>query len=115
MEELLRWLDIIPGRNWLLLGPEGAALAELVRAAYKPAGVTVAEELAGFPDATFDVSIATAALRAEELRRVTVPGGCSAMLLQGEPAALEAGFRGAGLHAIQARRIGQRAAVRGTR
>ena len=104
MDELLRWLDVIPGRAWLLLGPDAAELASLVRAEYKPAGVTLAEDTAGFADCTFDVAIATVPANPAELRRVLVPGGTAAAL-EGS------NFEEAGLRVVQSR--GK--AIRGTR
>ena len=104
MDELLRWLDVIPGRNWLLLGPRAAELADLVRAEYTPAGVTVTGDTAGFADCTFDVAIATGPADPAELRRVLVPGGTAAALA-------DADFEAAGLRVVQS--LGS--AVRGTR
>jgi hypothetical protein len=104
VDELLRWLDVIPGRAWLLLGPGAAELADLVRAEYKPAGVILAEDTAGFADCTFDVAIATGPADAAELRRVLVPGGTAAALHG-------ANFATAGLRVVQTRGM----AVRGTR
>lgn len=105
MDELLRWLDVIPGRNWLLLGPHAGELAELVRAEYTPAGVTVAESAAAFPECTFDVAIATGPADPTELRSALVPGGTAAAYA-GAP-----DFARAGFHAVNARG----SAVRGTR
>ncbi|MFI5269423.1 MAG: hypothetical protein ACHQ7M_18760 [Chloroflexota bacterium] len=119
MHELLRWLDIIPGRNWLILGAGAAALAELVRAGSQTTGVTVAEDTLLFGTSTFDVAIVVAAPLTEalldELRRTVWPAGTVAAYASGEPAVLESTFRAAGLHAVQACTLAGRAAARGTR
>jgi hypothetical protein len=92
VEDFLAWLDIIPGRNWLLLGPRARELAELVHTTYQPAGVTVAESPAAFGDMTFDVAVATEPSEVAELRRVTVPAGVVAVLRESKLP---------GLHAVQ--------------
>ncbi len=111
--ELLRWLDVIPGRNWLLLGEDTATLAELVRAHYAPSSITQLRDsvdLSSIDSGRFDVAIGqTHAADLSALRRVVWPGGTVALLT---PAAgLEAAARQAGLHAVQAKG----GAVRGTR
>lgn len=116
MEELLRWLDIIPGRNWLLLGPRSDELAGLVRASYKPAGVTIAEDTAACADSTFDVAIGSSeTIAPAELRRVLVPAGTAAVYAGSVAKTLAASFGEADLHAIQTRGFGHLTAVRGTR
>lgn len=119
MHELLRWLDIIPGRNWLILGPRAVELATLVRGSSQPTGVTVAEATLSLETSTFDVAIVLAApvtqALVNELRRVVWPAGGVAAYVAGDPAALESTFRAAGLHAVQGCTLAGLAAARGTR
>ena len=119
MYELLRWLDVIPGRNWLVLGSAAAELAGLVREGSQPAGVSVAQDTPSFGNSTFDVVIVTTGPVTEaavaELRRVVWPGGTVAAYVSGEASALWRLFQAAGLHAVQSCTIGEMAATRGTR
>jgi hypothetical protein len=117
--ELLLWLDIIPGRNWLILGPGAAELAGLVREGSQPTGVTVAEDALSFETSTFDVAIVLAApvTRAlvDELRRIVWPAGTVAAQVSAKPGVIESIFEAASLHAVQSCALGGLTAVRGTR
>src|SRR5689334_9972884 len=127
-EEFLRWLDVIPGRRWLLIGAQSAEPI----AVYRPSAVDIVEgyvESLPYRDGSFDVAAAVdpgnvissaspdAILSASphvilseakdltmlvtDMRRVTWPGGTIAVLSDDEH--LEPAFRAAGLHAIQVR------------
>jgi len=119
VHELLRWLDVIPGRRWLLLGPAAAELAAAIQDTCQPAGVTAADDTLPLDASTFDVAILTdgslTQAVAVELHRVIWPSGIAAAWVRGERAELEAIFRSAGLHAVQTCEIGTLTAVRGAR
>ena len=119
MRELLRWLDIIPGRRWLVLGPEAEDLAHAIWEDMQPAGVSVADDTQPFADSTFDVTILAqgepSAAVALELRRVIWPAGTVCIYGGGDVLALSRMFEDASLHAIQTRVFGELTAVRGVR
>jgi hypothetical protein len=112
-------LDVIPGRNWLILGVEASAMAELVRVDYQPTGVTIAEDTLALGTSAFDIAISLAAPVTEslvtELRRTVWPAGIVAAYGGADVAGTERTFRTAGLHAVQACMLAGLAAVRGTR
>jgi hypothetical protein len=116
----LRWLDVIPGRGWLVLGaPE---LAAAIREDARPNAVTERQPATPleFAEGTFDVVVAELdepdVNLAREMRRVIWPSGTAGAYSKTLPGSeLERLFREAGLRAIQSTAIGDGAAVRGAR
>ncbi|HEX6513677.1 MAG TPA: hypothetical protein VF157_15345 [Chloroflexota bacterium] len=113
----MRWLDVIPGRNWLVFGPDAGWIAEAVRASYKPAGVTVVQ--APSTNDVYDVALSAGGPLDSELvarmRRALCPSALAAAYQVNEPANLERLFRAAGLHAVQTCVLQGAAAVKGAR
>jgi SAM-dependent methyltransferase len=124
LADFVRWLDVIPGRNWLVVGYTGNTLSAEIQATL-PAGVTKVDVLEAepwtlpFEAGTYDVAL-TLQWRGrdlrellEELKRVVVPGGIIAACLpqsqvgRGELMRL---FKQAGLHAVQSRDLAPAAA-----
>ena len=111
-DEFLHWLDVIPGRAWLVLGDQAAALAALIPA-YLPSAINVANsyvEPLPLPDGGFDVVIGGLSARppaaiVADMRRLVWPAGLVALHTSGPAADLERLFQEAGLHAIQSRTL----------
>lgn len=126
--EFLAWLDVIPGRHWLVVGShqDAGMLGEAIAADYKPSAVTTFElpEDEGLPFAhgTFDVAVASSSAAPsvgllQEMRRVIFPSGTVGLCgLLATAQGLELLLHQAGLHAVQSRRLMSGAiAVRGAR
>ncbi|HLG72608.1 MAG TPA: hypothetical protein VK009_19495 [Chloroflexota bacterium] len=120
LHAFLRWLDIIPGRGWLALGPP--ALAETIWRDTRANAVTERrpECPLEFPEGTFDVVVAELSSAdvelAREMRRVIWPSGTAGAYSQSLSAAeLERLFRQAGLRAVQSASLPGGVAVRGAR
>ncbi|HLQ32490.1 MAG TPA: hypothetical protein VK457_07365 [Chloroflexota bacterium] len=111
--EFVRWLDMIPGRNWLVAGWDDEALLEEITAT-KPSGVTTLADPSPLTSGTFDVAVT---IQPEallpELRRVVVPGGIVAAY--GQDSRVDQLFVKAGLHAVQTRALAHGWAVKGMR
>jgi SAM-dependent methyltransferase len=129
LADFVRWLDVIPGRNWLVVGYTGNAFSAEIEATL-PAGVTKVDILETnpwtlpFEAGTYDVALTLqwrepdSRQLLEELKRVVVPGGIVAACLpqsqigRGELMQL---FKQAGLHAVQSRDLAPAAAAKGIR
>jgi hypothetical protein len=122
----LRWLDVIPGRNWLVLGAPAEEFAGAIRAGYAPSSVTAVEsyvEPVPFETGAFDVAVYVSDTGSPELshivlemRRVLWPAGIAGLYLCETSGEVERVFREAGLHAVQSRSLEPRSlAVKGIR
>lgn len=116
--EFLTWLDVIPGRNWLVVGSgaDASGLEQAIANDHRPSAVTSFEMLQGgrlpFVEGTFDVAVAVLAQAPlvgllEEMRRVIFPSGTVGIcvLEAATPRAMEALLHHAGLHAVQTLRL----------